>query len=68
MFFHRVAEIGSFLTPDLQPDFDQYGFTEIWLADYTTVDPFGGVELFGLKPRKWWGYHEREDFPSKPYG
>jgi hypothetical protein len=68
MFFHRTAEIGSFLTPDLQTDFEGYGFTEIWLADYTTVEPYGGVELFGLKPREWWGYHPREDFLGKPYG
>lgn len=68
MFFHRIEEIGSFLTPDLQPDFESYGFAEIWLADYTTVEPYGGVELFGLKPVKWWGYHPREDFPGKPYG
>jgi len=68
MFFHPCADIGSFSTPDLQQDFDQYGFTEIWLADYTTAEPYGGVELFGLKPAKWWGYHPREDFPGKPYG
>jgi hypothetical protein len=68
MFFHRAAEIGGFLTPDLQPDFDQYGFAEIWLADYTTVEPYGGVELFGLKPAKWRGYHPREDFLGKRYG
>ena len=68
MFFHPTAEISSFLTPDLQSDFDLYGFTEIWLADYTTVEPYGGVELFGLKPLKWWGYHPREDFLGKPYG
>jgi hypothetical protein len=68
MFFHPLAEAENFLTLNLQIDFEEYGFTEIWLADYTTVEPYGGVELFGLKPRKWWGYHEREDFSGKPYG
>jgi hypothetical protein len=68
MFFHSVANVGSLLTPDLQADFEHNGFAEVWLADYTTVEPYGGVELFGLKPRRWWGYHEREDFPGKPYG
>lgn len=68
MFFYPASGIESFLTPDLQTDCAGYGFTEIWLADYTTVEPYGGVELFGLKPQKWWGYHERQDFLGKPYG
>jgi hypothetical protein len=67
MFFFQAEDIGRFLTPDLQPDFDRYGFREIWMADYTTVETFGGVELFGLKPKEWWGYHEREGFLGKPY-
>jgi hypothetical protein len=67
-FFFPVADLEEWLTPDLQADFGSYGFTEIWLADHTTVEPYGGVELFGLKPVKWWGYHPREDFAGKPYG
>lgn len=57
-----------FLTDDIRDDFSGYGFVEIWLADYTEIEAYGDVELFGLFPAKWWGYHQRENPLRKPYG
>ncbi len=58
----------SFLTDDIREDFSGYGFVEIWLADYTGIEAYGDVELFGLVPAKRWGHHQRENPYRKPYG
>ena len=52
----------------LQDDFMDHGFTEIWISDYSSLDAYGNVELYGLYPRKYWGLHERPNHDSKPYG
>lgn len=57
-----------FITEDLKNDFADYGFVEIWLADYTGIEAYRDIELFGLSPTKWWGYHQRENPYRKPYG
>lgn len=54
------------LTDDLKPDFSSYGFSEIWIADYTEIEAYSDVELFCLHPENWWGYYLREH--RKPYG
>ncbi|MCG6538254.1 MAG: hypothetical protein L7F78_26940, partial [Syntrophales bacterium LBB04] len=53
---------------DLQDDFTSHGFSEIWIADYSGLEPYGNIELYGLFPMKWWGYHERPWPDRKPYG
>jgi hypothetical protein len=62
-----LAEVGAHLDNDLQKDFSETGFKEIWLADYTLLEPYGVVELFGLYPLDWWEYYRREDL-GKPFG
>lgn len=52
----------------LQADFTDHGFSEIWLADYSEYEAYGDIELFGLYPEKWWGYHQRPWPERKPYG
>jgi hypothetical protein len=52
----------------IQHDFWRNRFIEIWLADYTGIDAYGDIELFGLKPLRWWGHHERPNPGRKPYG
>jgi hypothetical protein len=52
----------------LQADFVNHGFEEIWLADYSGLEAYGDIELFGLYPEKWWGYHVRPWLDRKPYG
>lgn len=52
----------------LQADFTDHGFLEIWLADYSEYEAYGDIELFGLYPERWWGYHQRPCPNRKPYG
>ena len=63
-----LASLQVVLTDDLAKDFCGYGFIEIWLVDYTGIEAYGDVELFGLSPVKWWGYHRRRNPYRKPYG
>jgi len=56
------------ISKELQKDFSQHGFAEVWLGDYTGVDAYGDIELFGLFPPKWWGYYPRINPERKPYG
>jgi hypothetical protein len=44
------------------------GFLEIWLADYSTLEPFGEVRLIGLFPPRFWGLHRQPALDRKPYG
>ncbi|MGD0020908.1 MAG: hypothetical protein ABSC54_01255 [Smithellaceae bacterium] len=52
----------------LQNDFVDHGFEEVWLADYSGYKAYGDIELFGLYPECWWGYHQRPCPYRKPYG
>jgi hypothetical protein len=52
----------------LQADFTDHGFSEIWLADYSGLEAYGDIELFGLYPVRIWGYHQRPWPDRKPYG
>lgn len=52
----------------LEEDFTDHGFCEIWLADYSGLEAYGDIELFGLYPKPWWGYHQRLWPDRKPYG
>lgn len=44
------------------------GLFEIWIADFTKLEPFGGVQLFGIKSEKWQGLHPLSTRSLKPYG
>ena len=52
-----ISEMELFFSRELEPELAKRGFTEIWVADYTEVAEYNSIELFGLFPRKWWGYH-----------
>ena len=62
-----ISEMEFHLEKAMQPEFEESGFTEIWIADHTEVEAYGSIELFGLVPKKWWGYHARP-WAGKPYG
>lgn len=64
----QLSDLKNILDADLQKDFESYSFSEIWIADYTGLDAYGDIELFGLYPSKWWGYHQRQNPQRKPYG
>ncbi|MHC4462273.1 MAG: hypothetical protein ACYS6W_08105 [Planctomycetota bacterium] len=63
-----IWSLRPFLSDDIREDFSGYGFVEIWLADYTGIEAYRDIELFGLVPAKWWCYHQRQDPYRKPYG
>ncbi|HRH96634.1 MAG TPA: hypothetical protein PLB55_11895 [Prosthecobacter sp.] len=44
------------------------GFAEIWLSDHTPEEPYGTVEIAGIKPARWRGVHRHSLFGTKPYG
>ena len=67
-----VLQIKEIPVCDLMPfivkeDYGSHGFIEVWVADYSTIEAFGGIELFGLSEHNW-GYHENPSFGGKPYG
>ena len=52
----------------LKGDYSDHGFAEIWLSDYSDVDAYSNVELFCIFPEENWGFFERPNAGSKPYG
>ena len=52
----------------LADDFSDTGFLEIWLADHSTVEPFGEIRLIGLYPPRIFGIHSQPALEGKPYG
>jgi hypothetical protein len=67
--FDTDYELAAFLLDAyLRQDFQGFGFREIWIANHASVEPYGGVTLFGLYPEQWWGPHERWNQWAKPYG
>jgi hypothetical protein len=52
----------------LAADFSNTGFVEIWLADYSTLEPFRQVRLIGLHPSRFWGTHHQPALEGKPFG
>jgi hypothetical protein len=47
-------------------DFADTGFLEIWLADHSTVEPFGEVRLIGAHPSRIFGLHYQPALEGKP--
>ena len=64
------ASLDSFMgrLDGLEGDFTDYGFIEIWLADYSGFDAYGDIELFCLYPESYWGWHQRPNIGRKPFG
>jgi len=52
----------------IEEEFKDYGFKEIWMADCSTIDPFGAVRLIGLHPRARWGVAIQPSLTGKPFG
>jgi hypothetical protein len=62
-----ISDFEYFLDKSLQPEFQESGFSEIWIADHTELEAYGTIELFGLVPDTWWGHHPCPH-RGKPYG
>ncbi len=58
-------EFAHALTEDLFPDIQDYGFSEIWLADFSEIDAFNNIELYCFLPSNMKGYYKRP--LQKPY-
>ncbi len=56
------------LLDGMNDEFRDHGFSEVWLADYSGLEAYGDIDLFGLFPDQWWGYHQRPWPDRKPYG
>ena len=42
--------------------------TGVELADSSPMDPYGTVQLIGVKPKRWRGVHPHRFYGRKPYG
>lgn len=61
-------DVVKHLLAGMNDEFKDHGFAEVWLADYSGFETYGDIELFGLFPERWWGYHQRPWPDRKPYG
>jgi hypothetical protein len=61
-------QVISFLDKQVIKELNETGFFEIWLADYTILETFGTIQLYGIKPERWQGLHDHSRPGNKPYG
>ncbi len=61
-------EMATYLDDRLMDEMADTGFREIWIADYSTIEPYGTVQLIGVKPKRWRGVHRHRFYGMKPYG
>jgi hypothetical protein len=61
-------ELVDYLHDQLMDEMAETGFCEIWIADESTIEPFGTVQLIGVKPDRWRGLHRHSSYGTKPYG
>jgi hypothetical protein len=63
-----IDQVVLFLDVQIIREINETGFFEIWLTDYTILDAFGTIQLYGIKPKKWQGLHSHSRTGNKPYG
>ena len=51
-----------------EDDFNDQGFDELWIADYSSMDAHGTTDLYALYPARLRGFYRRHNFDTKPYG
>jgi hypothetical protein len=61
-------EVMEYLDEGLMDEISETGFCEIWITDTSTMEPFGNVQLIGIKPERWRGLHLHSSYGKKPYG
>jgi hypothetical protein len=61
-------ETAEYLDDQLMHEMSATGFREIWIADYSPMEPYGTVQLVGVKPKRWRGAHRHRAYGMKPYG
>jgi len=63
-----IAELKPMLTAEYLSDAFSLNFREIWLGDYTQVEPFDSVDIFCIAPENMFGRHSNLNQNRKPYG
>jgi hypothetical protein len=61
-----ITDMDYFLEEYCRGEFEDNGFTEIWLADHSETEAYGAIELFCLHPPEMWGHYARDR--GKTYG
>jgi len=61
-------QMAEHLDDQLMSEMAETGFREIWIADYSLMDPYGAVQLIGVKPKRRRGPHPHRFHGTKPYG
>lgn len=61
-------EMAEYLDDQLMDEMAGTGFREIWIVDYSPMEPYGTVQLVGVKPKRWRGVHRHRFYGPKPYG
>ena len=61
-------EIVTYVDDHLMNEMAETGFREIWVADYSPMEPYGTIQLIGVKPKRWRGLHRHRFYGTKPYG
>jgi hypothetical protein len=62
------VEVAAHLDHRLMDEMSKTGFREIWIADDSPMEPYGTIQLIGIKPKRWRGLHRHRFFGTKPYG
>jgi hypothetical protein len=60
-------ELMEHLDEELMDEMSETGFCEIWIADDSTLGPYGNVQLIGIKPVQWRGLHRHSSYGKKEY-
>jgi hypothetical protein len=61
-------KMAAYLDEQLMDEMAGTGFREIWIADYSPMEPYGEIQLIGVKPKRWRGLHRHCLYGTKPYG
>jgi hypothetical protein len=61
-------EMSAHLDHRLMDEISETGFREIWIADYSPMEAYRTIQLFGVKPKRWRGLHRHRFYGTKPYG
>lgn len=61
-------EMAEYLEDQLMDEMAETGFREIWISDHSPMEPYGTVQLIGVKPKRWRRVHRHRFYGTKPYG
>lgn len=61
-------EVAGSLDDQIMDEMSETGFREIWVADHSPMEPYGEIQLIGVKPKRWRGLHRHRLYGTKPFG